>query len=218
MSDAEQNLTNEENSVIETKQELDYKALYEKAQSDIQKIAAKKDELLNETKQAKAEREAAKQAALTQSEKNGEFEKLWQATKKEKDELVQSLQQYKQSIRNEKLQVNAMRIATELADGDNAELLSEFIVRNLDKMADDTGALSADVIEAVKDEFKGNNKYKALLRGSKAAGGGAPGNAKAAQETSTKEMNLTEYNKLTPQAKLEFSKLVQVGKAVLLSQ
>lgn len=185
MSDAEQNL----------EVELDYKALYEKAQSDIQKIAAKKDELLNETKKAKADREAAATEVLKQAEKNGEFEKLWKTTKQEKDDLLQNLQQFKQSVRNDKIQIAAMRVATELADGDNAELLSEFIVKNLDKMADETGALGADVLQAVRDEFKNSAKYKALLRGSKATGGGAPGNAKGTPE-SDKILTRAEFNKL----------------------
>ncbi len=168
-------------TVTELQEEvIDYKALYEKSQQDIAKIAAKKDELLNETKKAKQDREAAELAATKATEekaqKDGEFEKLWQTAKQEKDALLMSLSELKNSNRKEKIQVSAMRLATELADGDNAELLSEFVQRNLDKIADEAGGLSPDVLEAVKNEFKNNSKYKSLLRASKANGGSATGN------------------------------------------
>ncbi len=87
------------------------------------------------------------------------------------------------SNRREKIQVQSMRIANELADGDNAELLSDFVARNLDKMADDTGAVTSDVLDAIKNDFKANQKFKSLLRGSKATGGGATGNVSSAQVT-----------------------------------
>lgn len=177
---------------------VDYKAMYEKAQLDLEKIAAKKDELLKETKKAKAEREeannAAQRAAEEKATKDGEFEKLWQTTKKEKEELLSKLQEISNSNRREKIQIAAMKVATELADGDNAELLSDFVMRNLDKMADDTGAVGADVLEAVKNDFKGNQKFKSLLRSSKAAGGGAPGNLSSAQASKT--MNRSDFNNL----------------------
>ncbi len=38
--------------------EVDYKALYEKTQEDLQRVVAKKDELLTETKKVKQERAA----------------------------------------------------------------------------------------------------------------------------------------------------------------
>lgn len=213
--------TNQEvmsNEVVETK-EIDYKALYEKAQQDIEKIAAKKDELYKETKKAKQERELAAQAAQKAAEekalKDGEFEKLWQTAKKEKEELMQALSTIKQANRNEKIQISAMKIATELADGNNAELLSEFVARNIDKMADETGALSADVLEAIRNDFKGNQKFQALLRSSKAVGGGAIGNAKTVAND-VKELSFSELSKMSPEKRLEFSRLVQSGKAKLI--
>ena len=165
--------------------EVNYKELYEKTAADLKAEAAKKEELLSETKRAKEERrnadEAAHKAVQEKSLKDGEFEKLWQSAQKEKEELTKRLQEITSSNRREKLQVQSMRIANDLADGDNAELLSDFVMRNLDKMADDTGAVTSGVLEAIKNDFKANTKFKSLLRGSKAAGGGATGNTSGAQ-------------------------------------
>ncbi len=176
--------SNEQVTPVVEQDTTDYKVLYEKAQKDIEKIVAKKDELLKETQQAKIDRDridlSARKAAEEKAQKDGEFEKLWQTAKKETDELNKRLQDITTSNRKEKIQISAMRVATELADGDNADLLSEFVQRNLDKMADEAGGLSPDVLEAVRNEFKNNSKYKSLLRGSKAAGGSASGNTSSA--------------------------------------
>lgn len=199
-----------ESQVEETIQEetLDYKSLYEKSQADLQAVAKKKDELLGETKRAKDEQrhatEAARQASEAKAAKDGEFEKLWQTTKSEKDALLKQLQDVTTSNRREKLQVAAMRIATELADGDNAELLSDFVARNLDKMADEAGGLTPEVLDAIKNDFKANAKFKALLRGSKAAGGGATGNMSSAQQSNTVDRGT--FDKMSPGKKMEFIK------------
>lgn len=176
-------------SEMQQEQELDYKAMYEKAQADLQAIAKKKDELLAETKQAKKAREeatlAAQKAEQEKAAKDGEFEKLWQTSEKNRQELEQRLHELRTNNRKEKVDVQALRIAGELADGDNIELLADFISRNLDKVADDEGALGADVVKAIKEEFASNAKYKSLLRASRASGGGAIGNDKIGGQSKT---------------------------------
>ncbi len=171
--------------------EVDYKAMYEKAQADLQAVAKKKDELLAETKTAKKAREeaniAAQKAEQEKAAKDGEFEKLWQTSEKNRQELEQRLNDMKNSNRKEKIDVQALRIASELADGDNIELLSDFISRNLNKVAEEDGTLSADIIKAVKEEFANNVKYKSLLKSSKASGGGAIGNVGSVPLTSTRQ-------------------------------
>ena len=192
-----------EKEVVDT---TDYKALYEKSQEDLRIVAEHKDKLYKETKQAKADRELAvsqeKKISEEKAQKDGEFEKLWNTSKQEKEELVKRLEAIEKANRNEKVQISAMRIATELADGVNAELLSEFVQRNLNKMADEAGALSAEVLEAVKNEFKNDGKYKALLRASKAAGGGATGNVST--KTQSQEMSRADFARLSPLAQGKF--------------
>ncbi len=188
-------------------EEINYKELYEKSQADLKAVAAKKEELLSETKRAKSDqRDAAEQARIAseaKAAKDGEFEKLWQTTKVEKELLMNQLNDIKGSHRKEKINVASMRIATELADGDNAELLSDFVSRNLDKIADDTGAVTSDVLDAVKNDFKNNAKYRALLRSSKATGGGAPGN-KISDPQSTKLLTRSDFNNLDQSARGKF--------------
>lgn len=170
-----------ENAPEAQTQEVDYKALYEQTREKLDIVAAHKDKLYAETKQAKAEKEEAKrqaeEAAQQKAIKDGEYEKLWKAAQEEKKNLENELNNDRKTWRQDRIDATAMRVATDLADGDNAELLSDFVSKHLDKLADERGALSADVIAAVKKEFETNSKYKALLRMSKAAGGGAPGNS-----------------------------------------
>ncbi len=196
---------------------VDYKALYEKTKADLDTVAAHKDKLYQETKEAKTARDKAaaetKRIEQEKAIKDGEFEKLFQTKSKEVDEYKTKLENTLKAIRQDKLHVSAMRISQELAEGDNAELLSDFVVRNLDKMADENGSLSDDVLEAVKKEFAGNQKYKALLRGSKASGGDAAGNAggKAAKATITR----AEFDSMNSAKRVEFSRKIKAGQASL---
>lgn len=198
--------SNEPAVTEQVSEQVDYKALYEKSQEDLRVVAEHKDKLYKETKQAKADRELAvlqeKKVSEEKAQKDGEFEKLWNTSKQEKEELVKRLETIEKANRNEKVQISAMRIATELADGDNAELLSEFVQRNLNKMADEAGALSAEVLEAVKNEFRNNGKFKSLLRASKAAGGGATGNVST--KAQSQELSRAEFARLSPLAQGKF--------------
>jgi hypothetical protein len=187
---------------------IDYKAKYEEIQKQLESVAAHKDKLLNETKQAKRDREdarlAAEEAVKQKALKDGEFETLWKTTEAEKQELNKKLSDFVKSNRNEKLQIQSLKLSSELSDGDNVELLSEFITRKLDAMADDTGVLSAEVLEAVKQEYKNNAKYKSLLRSSKASGGGAPGQTNPVGEVSV--IKRSDFEKMAPSNQMKFMK------------
>ena len=188
--------------------EVDYKALYEDTKKQLDTVAAHKDKLYAETKAAKEQRKQAETEAARIAEekalKEGEFENLWKTAKQEKEDLAKQINDIKQANRNEKIQVSSLRIANELADGDNVELLSEFIQRNLANLADDNGALSAEVLESVKQEFKLNSKFKALLRGSKSTGGGANGQSSPTGESSM--MKRDAFEKLNPIQKMDYMK------------
>lgn len=194
-----------ENAVIES-EVIDYKSKYEEVQKQLEAVAAHKDKLLNETKQAKREREEARiageEAMKQKALKDGEFETLWKTTEAEKQELNNKLNEYLKSNRNEKLQIQSLKLSNELADGDNVELLSEFIVRKLDAMADEHGSLSEDVLEAVKQEYKNNAKYRSLLRASKASGGGAPGSTSA--KAVSKEISRADFDKMDHNSRRTF--------------
>lgn len=186
--------TQEENNVVEQEQELDYKSLYEETKRKLDTVAAHKDKLYKETKQAKEERD---REAEEKARKNGEFEKLLDQERREKNEL-------KQNYKNERISTHALKLANELADGDNVELLSEFVKKTLNNLADDEGKIESDIIDSVRNEYKHNPKFKALLRGSKASGGGASGNQQTKSQIN--EMSRDDFNNLSQVKRKDFLK------------
>lgn len=146
-------------------------------------VKAKADQLLDETKKAKAMKreaeEAAKREAEDKARQDGDFKQLLESSEAERTKLYEELTGLKTSITKEKVSNAALKIANELADGSNAEILSEFISRRLQwtedgvKVTDDSGSLTVSTVDQLKDEFKNNPKYKSLIRGIKSTGGGA---------------------------------------------
>jgi hypothetical protein len=194
---------------VENKEpEVDYKALYEKTQEDLQKVVAKKDELLTETKKVKKEREDQlamfAKAEQEKAQKDGEFEKLWQTAEQQRKNLEQELQSERNSYKQEKIQSHAMKLAVELADGDalSAKLLSRFLTESISKMADERGSLDNDVLQAVKKEFQNNTDYAPLLSGSKANGGGALGSGNGVAKA--KEITRSDFEQLDQAARGKF--------------
>jgi len=189
MTEMNQEIVEQSNIDVVDEQGIDYKSMYEEVIKKFDVVVAHKDKLYQETKAAKAEREAAKQEAQRieqeKAVRDGEFEKLWQSTEQEKKDLINRLHDIESANKNEKIQIASLKVANELADGDNVELLSTFVQQKIAALADDSGKVAPDVIEAVVQEFKNNQKFKALLRGSKAAGGGAPGASHSVQDSKT---------------------------------
>lgn len=204
MSDAAQNPDNEQQQ--EQAKVEDNKPSYEELEQRLNSVLSKHNELMDEAKNAKREKTRIQQEQQEHekklAEKNGEFEKLWKTASQEKEQLMQQLKDIQNSNRQERLNNASMKIATELADGHNAELLSEFVKRNLEKLAEDDGSVGDNVIEGVISEFKNNEKYSALLRGSKATGGGAPGNMRGQQEKT--QLTKEEFSKLDTAKQMEF--------------
>lgn len=199
----------EQQDVKEVAQELDIKAILaenEKLKNDLKTVAEHKDKLYQETKKAKAEREAANAEAARIAEekakKDGEFESLWKTAKEREENLAKQLQEIRNANRQDKIDNAALKIAGNLAEGDNIELLSDFITRNLSQLADETGALSADVLKEVQESFANNPKYKSLMRGSKAVGGGAPGSLTNVSEKQ-------DFSKLSPVDRINAARQVK---------
>lgn len=127
------------NEIETLKQEL------AEARKSIEALAAKKDELLKETKQAKDEKrrqadeaEKIKQEQLT---KNGEFEKLWKSAEEEKEKYKYALDNYKKELKEQAINIKAEKIALDLSnkDPDKAELLKRFVADSISKLADENG-------------------------------------------------------------------------------
>lgn len=190
--------TNEVVEEIQEQPEIDYKALSEKLQSDLESVVAKKDELLGETKKAKEARAEAKAQALADQQKNGEFEKLWKGSEEKNADLVGTINNMKSATRQATINSDAIKIANELAKGsaESAELLKDYIRQSLDKLADDLGNTDVDALESVKNTFLNNAKYAPLMGGTQATGGGAIGNTSSAQHKQKENDNLTPEQRL----------------------
>lgn len=211
MSEEMKDNINEEIAQEEQKQEVDYKSLYEQTKNDLDAIIAKKDELLGETKRAKAARQEVLQKMqeleaqkAENMQKNGEFKELWQSEQNRAKELEQQLNAFKQNIRQEKVTNNAMKIANELANGraENADLLSVFVGQSLNEYADEMGNIDESVVESVIKQFKQDKRYAPLLGGSRATGGGAVGGKPGNPQRS--EISRREFDALNAEQKMEF--------------
>ena len=154
-------------------------------------LKAKTDELLSETKAAKAAREAAEAKAQQEAEeaarKAGDteaLEKSWQdklaKIESAKDEETQSLRSMVESLT---VGQQATQIAAELAVQGSATVLERLIAPRLgyemkDGQArvvvkDAQGKPSALTVEELKAEITADPAYAPLIAASKASGGGA---------------------------------------------
>jgi alanyl-tRNA synthetase len=170
--------------------------------------------LLTETKRAKqAKREAEAQAEADReriAKEKGDFEALHRSAEERYKTTAQELETLRVSISNEKRDNAAMRIAAELADGSNAELLSDFISRRLKyhedgvKVTDAQGNLTVSSLDDLKAEFKSNPKYSALLKGNQSSGGGASGGSNSGGAAKVKTR--AEFEALNAVRRMEFVK------------
>jgi glutaredoxin 2 len=169
----------------------------EDLQAQFNAVKSKSDELLTEVKTAKQKaREAAEareQARLEKAKKEGDFEQLLKSAEQERNTLKEQLDSLKSSISQEKVRSQSMQLASELADGANAELLSEFISRRINydanegmQVLDSNGNATDKTLAELKAEFESNEKFKALIRGPKSTGGGAPGSSASGASKSDK--------------------------------
>lgn len=186
-------------------------AIIQDLQNQFQAVKSKADQLLDETKKAKQkareELEAKQKAEMERAQKNGDYEQLLKSSEKERQTLAEQYEQLRNKISTEKTKSESMRIATELADGYNAEILSEFISKRIKytdegvKVLNEQGELTVSTLDVLKKEFEASPKFKYLLRGNKASGGGAPG---AGSGAAIKEMSQSDFAKLNPTQQREF--------------
>lgn len=185
------------------------------AQSQNVSMKSKMDELLGETKQAKAKQKASDDAAALalqeKAKKDGDFEQLFKSSQTQSEGLKTELDSLRTGIANEKRDSAAMKIAVELADGDNAGLLSTFIAPRLKhtddgvKVLDSNGQLTVSTVEDLKTEFKANARFLSLLKGNQASGGGAPG-GKQGSGAPNKVLTRAEFALLVPEKQMEFAR------------
>ena len=178
-------------------------------------MAAKNQELLAETKKAKGDSKAAQDAALLENENKakakGDYEQLHKSSEEGRKSLESQLETLRGGIATEKKTNAAMKMASELAEGSNAELLSEFIGRRLRytddgiKVLDSSGDSTIATVDDLKKEFQSDDKYGSLLSGNKSTGGSASGSTDSGG-AAVKEMNRADFEKLNPLKRMEFMK------------
>ena len=208
MSDEKQ--ATEENAAPVTYTAEQYDALV----SDNAKMKGHMDTLLGETKAAKSlakqQAEDATNLANEKAKRDGDFEQLYKSSTEQASGYKAELETLLGSISTSNTNREAMSIAMQLADGFNAELLSEKIALRLKyteegvKVLDANGQLTVSTIDDLKTEFSNNERYASLLKGNQSSGGGAVGgkNSGAAGKLLTR----AEFDSMDPSKKMEFIK------------
>lgn len=173
---------------------IDSNSVIDDLKQQNQAMQNKLNELLAETKKAKnkarEELEQKERIKLEKAKKDGDYEQLLKSSEKERSDLLNKYTELTSKISQEKIRNESLKIATELADSHNADILSEFISKRLKytddevKVLDSNGELTVSSVEELKREFQNSDKFKSLLRGSKASGGNAQGSGKSTEHKS----------------------------------
>jgi len=187
--------------------------LIQEKEKQINALNAHKQELLDETKRAKrkAEEESQEKAKMKEEQlrNKGEFEQLYKsATEREailRNEIkLRDDQKAEEITRNE-----ALKLSSQMSDGFNAELLSTFVKPRLKytddgiKVLDAHGNMTVSSLDDLKNEFLNAEKFKSLIRGSRATGGGALGSSGGT--TSAGFIEQAVFDTWTPKQKMEFA-------------
>jgi hypothetical protein len=178
---------------------------YTALKAEYERLQAKVAESNKHTKQA--ERQAAEEARK-KAEAEGNYQQLFQSSEAERKRLMSDLESMSNKIAQEKVDAEALRVASSLAEGANVELLSEFVKRRLRvtdgcvKVTDMNGNLTVSSLEDLKKEFASNARYAALIAGPKSSGGSATGGSNSGG--AAKLMNFSEHQKLSPYEQMKF--------------
>lgn len=198
-------------------EEIDYKAEFEKLKADFEKVVNKKDELLQEKKAEKEKRmtiEAQAEAdRIEKARQAGDYESLMKSAEEQRKVWEQKYSELDNKIKQKEARNLAMKMAGDLdpLDGDAAEVLADYIEKRI--RYDDNGLVILDAkgnpsvmgIDALKEEFKNSNKFKPLIVGSKATGGGATGNT-ANGVGGVKEISRVDFESMSHSKRMEFFK------------
>ncbi len=150
---------------------------------DVTGLKRQRDELLAEKKAEQERRRAAEEQAQREADERaraeGNYQQLFESSQAELERERSSLVELRRSIEQRDINLAATRIATAIADGDNADILKEFIAKRLKvaegqvRVTDDSGNLTVSALADLQREFETSPRYASLVRGSQAGGGGA---------------------------------------------
>lgn len=189
---------------------IDIKSVIE----DNKGLKKKLDELLGETKTAKrkAKEETLRAEGLVRDKavKEGDFEQLLKSSEEKNRFLSEELSKIEDARVSEKTKNAALKIASSLADGHNAELLSEFVSRRIKysdgeiRVLDEKGNLTVSSLDDLKADFLSSDKFRSLVRGNKSSGGGAAGSGGGAP--GVKSISRPAFEKKDAQQKADLMK------------
>lgn len=209
-----------EEAAVETQEQAEQQAIsipddikeqlaqFEAIKAENERLNAK---IAEANKHAKAAERQAAEEARAKAEAEGNFEQLFQSSEKERQTIQQQLEDLQNNISREKVSNQAMKIASELAEGVNVELLSEFVARrlkvvdNIVKVIDDSGNLTVASIDDLKKEFANSARYSSLIAGNKSSGGGASGGVNSSGATA-QTITRAEFNALNPVSRMKHIK------------
>lgn len=150
---------------------------------DVSGLKRQRDELLAEKKAEQERRRAAEEQAKREADERaraeGNYQQLFESSQAELERERSSLTELRRSIEQRDINLAATRVATAIADGSNAEILTEFIARRLKvaegqvRVTDESGNLTVSTLADLEKEFETSPRYASLVRGSQAGGGGA---------------------------------------------
>jgi hypothetical protein len=152
---------------------------------DLEGLKRQNQTLLDEAKAAKLRAREAEQLREQQerdaARARGDFEQLYASSEQALAAERSRLAELTASIERRDLTAAASKVSTSIADGENAEILAEFVQRRLKivegqvKVTDASGNLTIATLEDLAKEFQQAPRYAALVRGTQANGGGAAG-------------------------------------------
>lgn len=152
---------------------------------DVEGLKRQNQTLLDEAKEAKRKaREAQEQ--LTQKELDaakarGDYESLYASSEQTLAAERQKLADLQAGIEKRDMRGSAAKVAAQIADGPNAEIIADYIERRLRivdgqvRVTDASGNLTVSTLEQLGKEFQEEPRFASLVRGSQANGGGAAG-------------------------------------------
>ncbi|MDU8420231.1 hypothetical protein RYA60_18400 [Pseudomonas syringae] len=152
---------------------------------DLEGLKRQNQTLLDEAKAAKQRARDAEQAQQLREQEaakaRGDFEQLFTSSEQALAAERAKLAELTSTIERRDLSSAASKVATVIADGENAEILAEFVQRRLKvvegqvKVTDAQGNLTIATLEDLAKEFEQTPRYASLVRGTQANGGGATG-------------------------------------------
>lgn len=183
--------------------------------SEVEGLKQNHDKLLSEKKEAKRKAdEAAAEARRIAEEnaaKNGDLESLKKSWAEKENGYKEKLSLFEQKEAKFEISKAANGIVADLAEGANAELLSEFVSKRLKyeggevKVVDSNGNLTISSLDELKQEFKSNEKYASLLKGTGSSGSRASSTEKTGG-ADDKTVTRSEFDSMSHEKRAEFSK------------